>query len=67
MMKFKEAKAKALAAGASEADIERYRAAIKRGNSGPRPMVRAMIVALQISPWRNSADDWARLAGALAR
>lgn len=64
MMKFPEARQRALDAGASEADVDRYRASFdRRGRGVPE---RNMIRALQMHSWHNSADDWARLAGALA-
>jgi hypothetical protein len=64
---FREASARALEAGATELDIAREVSAVKRGSYGPRPMVRAMRLALQLHPWRNTAAEWSRLAATLAR
>ena len=59
-LSFKEARDRALAAGASPERVEQYRASY----FGSKQVKQAMILALHLSPWRNSADDWARLAGA---
>lgn len=64
MMKFKDARQRALDAGASDARIDQYRAGFDRQGRGVP--VKNMIRALQMHSWHNSADDWARLAGALA-
>jgi hypothetical protein len=64
-MKFAEAKAKALEAGASEADIAKEAKAVKRGSYGGGVFKRNMVMALQMHSFRNSAAEWARLAGAL--
>jgi hypothetical protein len=62
MLKYREAQAKALAAGATQARIDQY-----AGSYSSPTVKRNMIVALHLFPWRNGPDDWARLAGALKR
>jgi hypothetical protein len=62
-----EARRRALDAGATQQQIDKEAEAIKRGSYGSRPIVRAMIKALQMHSWCNTPSDWARLAGALKR
>jgi hypothetical protein len=62
-MTFKEARAEALAAGATDADID-AEARHQARNVGSIPF-RNMIKALQLLPRLNSAEDWTRLAAAL--
>jgi hypothetical protein len=59
-MNYTQARERTLAAGATDAEIQRY-----ADNLTPSVPTRNMIVALQLHPWLNSADDWARLAGAM--
>jgi hypothetical protein len=59
-MNYAQARERALAAGATDAEIQRY-----ADNLSPSIPTRNMIVALLLHPWLNSADDWARLAGAI--
>jgi hypothetical protein len=62
-MTFEQARAKALAAGATDADIE-AEARHQARHVGTVPF-RNMIRALQLLPRLNSAEDWTRLAAAL--
>jgi hypothetical protein len=62
-MTFEQARAKALAAGATDADID-AEARHQVRNVGSVPF-RNMIKALQLLPRLNSAEDWTRLAAAL--
>lgn len=63
-MKFKQAYAHAIKAGATPQAIEREIVAQRRFcRTIPQ---RNMVRALKLMPWINTADDWARLAGALA-
>lgn len=65
-MRFTHARNTALAVGCTDEDIRREAERIRRGSYGSPMAVRNMIRALQLSPWRNTRADWARLAGALA-
>lgn len=62
-MSYEQARAKALAAGATDADIsaESQRQARSVGTVPFRNMIRA----LQLLPRLNDRDDWTRLAAAL--
>jgi uncharacterized circularly permuted ATP-grasp superfamily protein len=60
---YEQARAEALAAGATDAEIA-AEAKIQARNVGTVPF-RNMIRALQLLPRLNSAEDWARLAAAL--
>jgi hypothetical protein len=62
-MTFEQARAKALAAGATDADID-AEAKLQARHVGTVPF-RNMIKALQLLPRLNSAEDWTRLAAAL--
>ena len=62
-MTYKEATARAIAAGASPVDIA-CETAHQRKHAGSVPQ-RNMIKALQLLPWHNTCDDWTRLAGAV--
>lgn len=62
-MSFEQARANALAAGATDADID-AEAKLQARHVGTVPF-RNMIRALQLLPRLNSAEDWARLAAAL--
>lgn len=57
------ARAKALAAGATEAEIDAETEHQRRRHKTVR---QNMIFALQVHPFRNTREDWVRLAGALA-
>lgn len=63
MMTAKQAVRRALDAGATPDQINRFVGASFGGPVFKRNMIRA----LQMHSWHNSADDWARLAGALLR
>jgi hypothetical protein len=60
----KEAILKAIAAGATPADIQRE-AIAQRRSKGTVPH-KNMIRALNLHPWNNTRGDWVRLAGALS-
>jgi hypothetical protein len=62
-MSFEAARAKALAAGATDSDID-TEARHQARHVGTVPF-RNMIRALQLLPRLNSAEDWTRLAAAL--
>lgn len=64
-MKYQEALARALEAGASVEEVE----ASARKQDRQRGSIphRNMIVALQFHPHLNEREDWVRLAGALNR
>jgi hypothetical protein len=62
-MTFEQARAKALAAGATDEDID-AEASLQARSVGTVPF-RNMIKALQLLPRLNSAEDWTRLAAAL--
>jgi hypothetical protein len=62
-MTFEQARAKALAAGATDADID-AEAKLQARSVGTVPF-RNMIRALQLLPRLNDVNDWTRLAAAL--
>jgi hypothetical protein len=62
-MTAKQAVKRALDAGATPAQIDRFVGASFGGPIFKRNMIRA----IQMHSWHNTADDWARLAGALLR
>lgn len=62
-MKYADARQFALVAGATDDEIERH-ATAQMASVGTTPF-NNMIVALQLHPWSNSRDEWARLAGAM--
>jgi hypothetical protein len=62
-MTFEQARAKALAAGATDADIE-AEARHQARHVGTVPF-RNMIKALNMLPRLNGREEWTRLAGAL--
>lgn len=64
MLTLKEATARAIAVGASPDDIADS-ARHQSRHVGTIPFAN-MIRALNMLPWRNTRDDWTRLAGALA-
>jgi hypothetical protein len=66
-MTFREARQRAIQAGATDHDIDKAHLAVKRGAYGPRTIVNNMTKALQMHSWCNTAQDWVRLAGALKR
>lgn len=65
MLSYSAAQSRALMAGATQGDIDREaeRQARHKGTIPHRNMIRA----LNMMPWRNTKDDWTRLAGALKR
>lgn len=63
MIKKSEAIAYALAAGGSQAEIDRQAANYVR-EVGTVPF-RNMIVALNLHSWNNTMEEWTRLAAAL--
>jgi hypothetical protein len=62
-MTFNQARAEALAAGATDADID-AEAKLQARHVGTVPF-RNMIRALQLLPRLNDVNDWTRLAAAL--
>lgn len=62
-MKFADARQFAFAAGATDDEIERH-AITQMASVGTTPF-NNMLVALQLHPWSNSRDEWARLAGGM--
>lgn len=62
-MKFSDACDRAFAHGATPLEIEQ--SALRQRASVRSVATRNMIKALQMHSWRNTRDDWVRLAGAL--
>lgn len=63
MLTKKEATDRALAAGATMVDIAEE-ASKQARHVGSTPF-KCMILALNMMTWRNTRDDWTRLAGAM--
>lgn len=63
MIRFREARGKALVAGATDEEIDAtardYAEIVGTGTFN------AMVTALNFHHWNNSRDEWTRLAGAL--
>jgi hypothetical protein len=63
MIRFKEARGRALTAGGTDAEIDAQVPGWAR--TVGTPAFERMIFALNLHPWRNGRKEWVRLAAAL--